>query len=990
MKKKSVKTHKNNAGAQDNVNRHEQTEEKLRYEEQRFRALIEHSSDIIVVINLEGTIIYVNSAVERVLGFKPEERIGAKGFELIHPDDMKFLTDSFNTLATNTNSTVIQGEMHLRHKDGSWRTLEAVGSNLVHNNVVEAVIVNYRDITERKQAEEALRNDQQELRAIMDASPIGVSWSDMQGNIKYTNHKFQEIFGYTIEEIPNIDAWLLLAYPSPAYREYVLSLVSLHIEAQTQGKEANPAEVTVVCKNGSISHVLQTVLFTSNRILVIYYDITERKRAEMSLLENEERYRTMFENTGTSMILIEEDMTISMVNAEFVRNSGYSLDEINGRMKWTELVHPDEIGRMVEQHRLRRESQGGALPGYELRYITKTGDLRDALLSIQLVPGTKKSIASLIDITERKQAEKKLMNSEEKFRTLAESSPFAIMMHQGERWIYANHAAVEISGYTEDELYNMHFWDFVHPDYRNLGKQRGLDRQQGKVLPRDYELKIIAKNGAEKWVSLTGNKIQYEDKPTALISVTDITERKLAEELLKQSEEKYRLLADHMKDQVWIMNLDLKVTYISPSVEKLTGYTLNELKHLPLDKILTSASFKAAMDFFSMEMPKALAAPSDYILTRSLEMEVCCKDGHTVWEESMFSLIRDDNGKPLSILGEARDITERKQIEYDLRASESNFRNSLDDSLLGVRISTIEGETVYANRAVLNIYGYDSIEELKKTPIKERYTPESYAEFQLRKEKRLRGEFGPSEYEISIVRKNGEIHHLHVFRKEIFWNDKRQSQVIYQDITLRRHAEAELQQTLESLRKAVGTTIQVLVSALESRDPYTSGHQSRSADLACVIATEMGLAQEKVEGIRMAGVIHDIGKLSIPAEILSKPTKLTNIEFSLIKEHSRSGYEMLKDVQSPWPLAQIVYQHHERMNGSGYPRNLKGDEILIEARIMAVADVVEAMASHRPYRPTLGIEAALEEIEKNKGILYDNTVANTCLKLFREKGYQLT
>ena len=122
----------------------------------------------------------------------------------------------------------------------------------------------------------------------------------------------------------------------------------------------------------------------------------------------------------------------------------------------------------------------------------------------------------------------------------------------------------------------------------------------------------------------------------------------------------------------------------------------------------------------------------------------------------------------------------------------------------------------------------------------------------------------------------------------------------------------------------------------------------------------------------MAGIIHDIGKLSVPAEILSKPTKLTDIEFALIKEHSRSGYEMLKDVESPWPLAEIVYQHHERMNGSGYPRNLKGDEILMESRILAVADVVEAMASHRPYRPTLGIEAALEEIEKNKGILYDN------------------
>jgi HD-GYP domain-containing protein (c-di-GMP phosphodiesterase class II) len=151
----------------------------------------------------------------------------------------------------------------------------------------------------------------------------------------------------------------------------------------------------------------------------------------------------------------------------------------------------------------------------------------------------------------------------------------------------------------------------------------------------------------------------------------------------------------------------------------------------------------------------------------------------------------------------------------------------------------------------------------------------------------------------------------------------------------------------------------------------------------------MGLPNDKIDGIRLTGSIHDIGKLSVPAEILAKPTKLTDLEFSLIKEHSRVGYEMLKDIESPWPLAQIVYQHHERMNGSGYPRNLKGDEILMEARIMAVADVVEAMASHRPYRPGLGVEAALEEIEKNKGILYDAAVADACLRLFREKNYHI-
>ncbi|MCX5856108.1 MAG: HD domain-containing protein, partial [Deltaproteobacteria bacterium] len=152
---------------------------------------------------------------------------------------------------------------------------------------------------------------------------------------------------------------------------------------------------------------------------------------------------------------------------------------------------------------------------------------------------------------------------------------------------------------------------------------------------------------------------------------------------------------------------------------------------------------------------------------------------------------------------------------------------------------------------------------------------------------------------------------------------------------------------------------------------------------------EMGFTQDRIDGIRMAGSIHDIGKLSIPAEILSKTIKLSEIEFSLIKEHANKGYEILKDVESPWPLAEIVYQHHERMDGSGYPRNLKGNDILMEARILAVADVVEAMASHRPYRPGLGIDAALEEIEKNRGTHYDNTVVDACLRLFREKSFQL-
>lgn len=193
-----------------------------------------------------------------------------------------------------------------------------------------------------------------------------------------------------------------------------------------------------------------------------------------------------------------------------------------------------------------------------------------------------------------------------------------------------------------------------------------------------------------------------------------------------------------------------------------------------------------------------------------------------------------------------------------------------------------------------------------------------------------------------------------------------------------------LNTTIDRLKKVIGASLQVIVAAVENREPYLRGHQFRSANLACAIATEMGLEQDKIDGIKMAGSIYEIGNIAIPFEILSKPGRLTDIEISLIKEHTTNGYEMLKDIESPWPLAEIVYQHHERMNGSGYPRRLSGDEILIESRVLAVSDVVESMAARRPYRPALSFEVALEEIEKNKGILYDHDTVDTCLKIFRE------
>jgi putative nucleotidyltransferase with HDIG domain len=207
------------------------------------------------------------------------------------------------------------------------------------------------------------------------------------------------------------------------------------------------------------------------------------------------------------------------------------------------------------------------------------------------------------------------------------------------------------------------------------------------------------------------------------------------------------------------------------------------------------------------------------------------------------------------------------------------------------------------------------------------------------------------------------------------------------DITERKRTEEELKESFERLRRSLESTVSALASALEMRDPFTAGHQQRVMDLACAIAEEMGLTEEQTDGIRMAGLIHDIGKINIPAEILNKPGQLTEIEYSLFKNHPQIGHDLLKTVEFPWPVAQIVLQHHERMDGSGYPQGLSGEEIMLEARILAVADIVEAIASHRPYRSARGAGDALEEILHNKGTLYDSEVVDACLRVFYEKGF---
>jgi PAS domain S-box-containing protein len=455
--------------------------------------------------------------------------------------------------------------------------------------------------------------------------------------------------------------------------------------------------------------------------------------------------------------------------------------------------------------------------------------------------------------------------------------------------------------------------------------------------------------------------------------------RKRAEEGLRDSEEKYRALVENAGEAILIAQ-DGMLKYVNHKTIEMTGYSEQELRSLPFLEFVHQDDRAMVGENYMSRVKGDVSIPR-------YEFRVIRKDGSIKWVVIEAALMTWER-KPAT-LNFLADITERIEAEKAWRQAEENFRRSQEDSPLGIRIVSAKGETLFANREILDLYGFDHVEELKTTPVKERYTPESYAEYQVRKKKRTRGEEYPSEYQIDIIRKNGEIRSLQVSRKAVLWDGKPQDQAIYRDITESKKAEVRIRETVASLRKALGGIIQVLSSVSETRDPYTAGHQKRVADLARAIAQELAFPPDRVEGMRVAGTIHDIGKIGIPAEILSKPTHLSEIEYSLIQAHAQIGHDILGNIELGWPIGQIILQHHERMDGSGYPQGLKGEDILFESRILAVADVIEAMASHRPYRPALGIDAAILEIEKGKGVLYELSVVEACLTLFREKGYTL-
>jgi PAS domain S-box-containing protein len=335
------------------------------------------------------------------------------------------------------------------------------------------------------------------------------------------------------------------------------------------------------------------------------------------------------------------------------------------------------------------------------------------------------------------------------------------------------------------------------------------------------------------------------------------------EDRLRESERHYRLLAENVADVIWTVGFadPTRLTYVSPSITRLLGYTVEEAIATPMEKVFTPASYSIALKGLAEALSEERQESGRRAVSRTMELELRHKNLSIVPVEASYSLIRESDGSPAEILAVVRDISERKK------------------------------------------------------------------------------------------------------------------------------AERVLQLNAEKLMKSMQDMVQAMAMIVELRDPYTAGHQRRVAQLACALGSELRLSEERLTGLRLAAAVHDVGKVRVPTEILTNPNGLSDAEFAIVKTHPLVGWEIIKTIDLPWPVSTIVHQHHERLDGSGYPSGLRKEDIILEARILAVADVVDAICSHRPYRPSLGIEKALQHISFEKGRLYDSNVVDACMTVFRSRGF---
>src|SRR5665648_1052166 len=564
-------------------------------------------------------------------------------------------------------------------------------------------------------------------------------------------------------------------------------------------------------------------------------------------------------------------------------------------------------------------------------------------------------------------------------------------------------------GYTLDELSPISFKMFeelVHPeDFKKVLPK--TNKAFIKKTPLyDVEYRMRHKDGRWIWINSRGlvNSWTPDGKPLFVSGIhLDITKRKQFEEDLIQSENKYKLLFEKAPLGYQSLDFDGNLIEVNEQWLNMLGYAREEVIGKWFGEFIPPWQREEFKKRFLVFKAKG------WIHT---EFEMVRKSGEKLFMSFDGKIGYDAAGVFKQTHSILKDITVERSLEKKLKESEKILLESQRIAHLGSWRLDVETNEVFWTEELYKIYGFDpTIPPPPYTEHMKLFTPKSWDELSTSLDKTKN--YGiPYELELETVTKDGNNGWMWV-RGEATKNEAGEItglRGVAQDVTERKSAErelvfqnkekekraTELQQSAGLLKTSLGRykklldgTVIAFSTTMEVRDPYTSGHQIRVSKLATAIANKLDIDCDIVEIIRMTGLLHDIGKMYVPAELLSKPSKLSDLEYSMIKVHSEAGYNILKSIDFEGPVAEIVYQHHEKMDGSGYPRQLKGEQILKEARILCVADVVEAMMSNRPYRTALGIDAALEEIERGAGTIYDADCVNTCVKLFRDEGYEI-
>jgi len=727
---------------------------------------------------------------------------------------------------------------------------------------------------------------------------------------------------------------------------------------------------------------------------VVISNINEYKRGEAALKESELKYRSLIESSSDAIFCVDEKGEYKFTNQIFASTFGKTADYFIGKTFWD--IYPKKHADMRYEVTKRVFQTGTSesvevevpLPDKTLYFYATANPIKDETGRVIL------TLTHATDITERKKAEEALIKATYRLdlaQTVAGTGIWDWDIVSGHiewtRQIFALFGLDRTKTTASFEAWK----GCLHPeDVEIAGLRIEQALKEKKDLNSDY--RVVLPDGRIRWINAVG-KGEYDNhgQPVRMIGICiDITERKLFEELLLSSQHRLSDIIEFLPDATLVIDKEGKVIAWNQAIETMTGVKKADM--------IGKGDYEYALPFYGERRPILI----DLALHPESEREksythiqrlgdILFGEAYTpglmggkIHLSATASVLRDAGGEIVAAIECIRDDTQRRKAQEELKSAEERYRSIFENAQEGIYRSTPAGRIIMANKAMANMFGYKTPEELMTN------VTDVARQFYVNPEERTKL--------MEIIEEQGSLvnHETQFHRTDgsVFWvsmtmqgvRDEK-GQILYyegidEDITDRKEID-------ERMRKSLVATIQAIAVIVETRDPYTAGHQRRVADLARAIATELKLSANRIDGIRMASSIHDLGKISVPAEILSNPKKLSVLEFSLIKIHAQSGYDILKDIEFPWPVARMIREHHERMDGTGYPQGLIGEEILLESRILAVADVVEAMASHRPYRPAIGLDAALAEMENNKGMLYDVDVVDACLRLFREKGYQL-